>query len=88
MFKRILIANRGEIAVRIIRACRELNVESVAVFSDADRTSLHVRKADFAVNVGFDDAHIDWRPPLAPTFARLVFPFQTPLGRFASLLRV
>jgi acetyl-CoA carboxylase, biotin carboxylase subunit len=52
MFKRILIANRGEIAVRIIRACRELNVESVAVFSDADRTSLHVREADFAVNVG------------------------------------
>jgi acetyl-CoA carboxylase biotin carboxylase subunit len=52
MFKRILIANRGEIAVRVIRACRELNVESVAVFSDADRTSLHVREADFAVNIG------------------------------------
>ncbi|HJU09719.1 MAG TPA: acetyl-CoA carboxylase biotin carboxylase subunit, partial [Candidatus Binataceae bacterium] len=52
MFKRILIANRGEIAVRIIRACRELGIESVAVFSDADRASLHVREADFAVNVG------------------------------------
>jgi acetyl-CoA carboxylase, biotin carboxylase subunit len=52
MFKRILIANRGEIAVRIIRACRELDIESVAVFSDADRASLHVREADFAVNVG------------------------------------
>jgi acetyl-CoA carboxylase, biotin carboxylase subunit len=52
MFKRILIANRGEIAVRIIRACRELDIESVAIFSDADRASLHVREADFAVNVG------------------------------------
>jgi acetyl-CoA carboxylase, biotin carboxylase subunit len=52
MFKRILIANRGEIAVRIIRACRELGIESVAIFSDADRASLHVREADFAVNVG------------------------------------
>src|SRR5579885_1390775 len=52
MFKRILIANRGEIAVRVIRACREMGIESVAVFSDADRASLHVREADFAVHVG------------------------------------
>jgi acetyl-CoA carboxylase biotin carboxylase subunit len=52
MFKRILIANRGEIAVRVMRACRELEIESVAVFSDADRTALHVREADFAVEVG------------------------------------
>jgi len=52
MFNRILIANRGEIAVRIIRACRELGIESVAVFSDADRTALHVRQADYAVPVG------------------------------------
>jgi acetyl-CoA carboxylase biotin carboxylase subunit len=52
MFKRILIANRGEIAVRVIRACRELGIESVAVFSDVDRASLHVREADFAVNIG------------------------------------
>jgi len=52
MFGRILIANRGEIAVRIIRACREMGVESVAVFSDVDRRALHVRKADYAYHIG------------------------------------
>jgi acetyl-CoA carboxylase, biotin carboxylase subunit len=52
MFKRILIANRGEIAVRVIRACRDLGIESVAIYSDADRTALHVREADYAAHVG------------------------------------
>ena len=52
MFKRILIANSGEIAVRITRACRELDIETVAVYSEADRESLHVKYADYAYPVG------------------------------------
>ena len=56
MFKRILIANRGEIAVRIIRACQELDIETVAVYSEADANALHVQLADLSYPIGPSDA--------------------------------
>lgn len=52
MFKKILIANRGEIAVRIIRVCKEMGIKSVAIYSEADKDALHTEMADEAICIG------------------------------------
>ena len=63
MFKKILIANRGEIACRVIRSARRMGIKSVAVYSDADADALHVRDADEAVRIG--------PPPSAESYLRI-----------------
>ena len=59
MFKRILIANRGEIALRIIRACRELGIETVVIYSEDEKDSLAVKFADKSYNIGKPKNYLD-----------------------------
>ena len=70
MIKKILIANRGEIAVRIVRACAEMGIRSVAVYSDADRQALHVKRADEAHSIGAEP-ETNSRMPCAASRLRL-----------------
>lgn len=94
MFRRILIANRGEIAVRIIRACVEMGIETVSVYSEADRESMHVYMADKAVCIGPADSKGSYlNMPAIITAAKLTesdalhpgFGFLSENPRFASL---
>src|SRR5690625_4493930 len=60
MFNKILIANRGEIALRVIRTCKEMGIKTVAVYSTADKDSLHVRFADEGVSIGPPQSHLSY----------------------------
>ena len=94
MFNKILIANRGEIAVRIIRACREMGIKTVAVYSEADRDSLHTLLADEAICIGPDpssESYLDMERIISATVAMKAdaihpgFGFLSENARFADL---
>jgi hypothetical protein len=79
-FRKVLIANRGEIALRILRACRELGIRTVAVYSDADRAALHVMEADEAYRLG--------PAPATESYLRgdLILTLRTRPGQMQSIL--
>lgn len=95
MFNKILIANRGEIAVRIIRACREMGIQTVAVYSEADKEALHTQLADESVCIGKAAAKwivtLIWKRILSATVATNAdaihpgFGFLSENSKFASL---
>ena len=96
MIKKVLIANRGEIAVRIIRACREMGIETVAVYSEADREALHTQLADEAICIGpapSKDSYLNMERIISATLvsgADAIHPgfgFLSENSRFAELCR-
>ena len=96
MFSKILIANRGEIAVRIIRACREMGIRTVAVYSEADRDALHTQLADEAVCIGrapSSDSYLNMERILSATVATKAqaihpgFGFLSENSRFVEMCR-
>ena len=96
MFNKILIADRGEIAVRIIRACREMGIRTVAVYSEADRDALHTQLADEAVCIGkaqSSDSYLNMERILSATIATKAeaihpgFGFLSENSRFVKCVR-
>lgn len=96
MFKKVLIANRGEIAVRIIRACREMGIKTVAVYSEADREALHTQLADECICIGkapSQDSYLSMERILSATVATKAdaihpgFGFLSENSRFAALCK-
>ena len=94
MFTKILVANRGEIAVRIIRACREMGIKTVAVYSEADRDSLHTLLADEAICIGpaaSSESYLNMERIISATVAMKAeaihpgFGFLSENARFAEL---
>ena len=80
MFSKILVANRGEIAVRVIRACREMGIKTVAVYSEADRDSLHTLLADEAICIGpapSSESYLNMERILSATIATKAEAIQT-----------
>lgn len=88
MFNKILIANRGEIALRIIRACREMGIKTVAVYSEADREALHTLLADEAICIGpaaSSESYLNMERILTATVAMKRTPFtpaSVPVGEY------
>ena len=88
MIRKLLVANRGEIAVRIIRACRELGIESVAVYSEADKDSLHAQLADQAVCIGpgpSTESYLNMESIISATMTTGEMPYIQALGFYLKM---